>query len=87
MNFILSIIKFIKFKPIIKFKKFARHNCGMEVSLGSVHLVLWDRALPPKRVHSPQFSVRVCCGQGQTAGLIKMPLNYGGRPQPRRLCV
>jgi len=26
MNFILSIIKFIKFKPIIKFKKFERHN-------------------------------------------------------------
>jgi len=26
MNFILSTIKFIKFKPIIKFKKFERHN-------------------------------------------------------------
>jgi len=26
MNFILSIIKFIKFKPIRKFKTFQRHN-------------------------------------------------------------
>ena len=26
MNFILSIIKFIKVKPIIKFKKFECHN-------------------------------------------------------------
>ena len=26
MNFISFIIKFIKFKPIIKFKKFERHN-------------------------------------------------------------
>jgi len=28
MNFMLSIIKFIKFKPIIKFKKFESHNYG-----------------------------------------------------------
>jgi len=27
MNFILCIIKFIEFKPIITFKKFERHNC------------------------------------------------------------
>jgi len=26
MNFISFIINFIKFKPIIKFKKFERHN-------------------------------------------------------------
>ena len=28
MNFILCIIKFIKFKLIIKFNKFERHNYG-----------------------------------------------------------
>jgi len=28
MNFISFIIKFIKFKPIIEFKKFERHNYG-----------------------------------------------------------
>jgi len=32
MNFILSIIKFVKFKPIIKFKKFERHNYGQTVA-------------------------------------------------------
>ena len=30
MNFISFIIKFIKFKPIIKFKKFERHNYGID---------------------------------------------------------
>jgi len=34
MNFILSIIKFInKFKPIIKFKKFERHNYDPDILL------------------------------------------------------
>jgi len=28
MNLTLFIIKFIKFKPIIKFKKVELHNCG-----------------------------------------------------------
>jgi len=29
MNFILIKIKFIKFKPKIKFEKFERHNYGL----------------------------------------------------------
>jgi len=29
MNFILYVIKFIKFKPIIKSKKFERHNYAL----------------------------------------------------------
>jgi len=28
MNFMLSIIKFIKFKPVIRFKKFELYNSG-----------------------------------------------------------
>jgi len=39
----------------------------------------------PKRRHSPQFSADLYCDQ--TAGCIKMVTWYGGRPEPRRLCV
>ena len=47
---------------------------GVEVGLGSGHIVLdGDPALPPPKVHStPQFSAHICCGQ--MAGWIKMPL-------------
>ena len=46
---------------------------GVEVGLGPGHIVLdGDPALPPPKVHSPQFSTHVCCGQ--MAGWIKMPL-------------
>jgi len=33
MNFISFIIKFIKFKPIIKFKKFERHKRALHLRL------------------------------------------------------
>ena len=33
LNFMLFIIKFINFKPIIKFKKFELHNCDVTTSL------------------------------------------------------
>jgi len=37
------------------------------------HIVLdGDPASPPPKVHSPQFSAHICCGQ--MAGWIKMPL-------------
>ena len=42
MNFILSIIKFIKFKPIIKFKKFQRHhNYGLVTLVYCEQTVGW----------------------------------------------
>jgi len=46
---------------------------GMEVGLGTGHIVLdGDQAPSPPKGHSlPQFSVHVCCGQ--TAAWIKMP--------------
>ena len=34
MNFIVSIIKFIQFKPIVKFKKFERHNYEKHTAAG-----------------------------------------------------
>ena len=41
LNFVSFILKFIKFKPIIKFKKFELHNYSMNKSasilLGSEH--------------------------------------------------
>jgi len=41
LNFVSFILKFIKFKPIIKFKKFELHNHSMNKSasilLGSEH--------------------------------------------------
>jgi len=45
---------------------------GMEVGLGSGHIVLDGDPAPPNKGHSPHFSVHVYCGQ--TAGWIKMPL-------------
>ena len=62
---------------------------SMEVGLGPVHIVLDGNTAPlPKREQSPlEFSAHLYCGQ--TDGCIKMPLGnwYGGRTQPRRLCV
>jgi len=44
-----------------------------QVGLGPGHIVLdGDPAPPPPKVHSPQFSAHICCGQ--IAGWIKMPL-------------
>jgi len=46
---------------------------GVELGLGTGHIVLdGDPALPPPKVHSPQYSAHICCGQ--MAGWIKMPL-------------
>jgi len=48
---------------------------GMQVGLGSRHIVLdGDAAAPPRtpKGHSPQFSAYICCGQ--MAGWIRMPL-------------
>ena len=46
---------------------------GMEVGLGTGHIVLdGEPAPPPNRGQSPQFSAQVYCGQ--TAGWIKMAL-------------
>ena len=46
MSFISFIIKFIKFKPTIKFKKFERHNCGIKEGLFSVNpYVCWSLSL------------------------------------------
>jgi len=58
---------------------------GMEVGLGPGHSVLdGDTAPLPKKGQSPLFSAHLHCGQ--TAGHQDATL-YGGRPQPRRLCV
>jgi len=47
---------------------------GMEVGLGSGHIVLNGDPAPPlkKGAQHPQFSTHICCSQ--TAGWIKMPL-------------
>jgi len=46
---------------------------GMEIGLGSGHIVLDRDPAPPKGVQQPSsFSAHVYCGQ--TAGRIKMPL-------------
>jgi len=46
---------------------------GMEVGLGTGHIVLDGVQLPrPPQGHSPHFSAHVYCGE--TAGWIKMPL-------------
>jgi len=61
---------------------------GMEVGRAPVHIVLDGDSSPPQKGGRapPQFLAHLYCGQ--TAGCIKMPLYwYGGRPQPRRLCV
>jgi len=52
-----------------------RMKLGMEVGLGSGHIVLDGDELPPyppEKGHSPQFSAHVRCGP--MAGSIKMPL-------------
>jgi len=41
-------------------------------SLPKPHCARWGPALPPPKVHSPQFSAHICCGQ--MAGWINMPL-------------
>jgi len=62
---------------------------GMEEELGPGDFVLeGDPALPfPKKGAEPppQFSAHVHCGQ--TAGCINYATRYGGRLQPRRVCV
>ena len=46
---------------------------GMPVGLVPGHTVLgWDRAPPPLKAHSLQFSAHICCGQ--MAAWIKMSL-------------
>ena len=46
---------------------------GVELGLVTGHIVLdGDPGLPPPKVHSPQFSAHISCGQ--MAGWIKMPL-------------
>ena len=46
---------------------------GIQVGLSPGHIVLGgDRAPPPPKGHSPQFSAHICCGQ--MAAWIKMPL-------------
>jgi len=57
-------------------------SLGTEVGLGLGDFVLDGDSTPPqKKGTAPQFSAHVCCGQ--TAGWIKMSLNwYGGRPRP-----
>ena len=45
---------------------------GMEVNLGPGDVVLDGVAAPPYKVHSPQFSVHVYCGQ--KTGWMKTPL-------------
>jgi len=48
-------------------------KAGMEVGIGSGHIVLdGDPAPPPPKEHSPQFSADVY--YGQMAGWIQMPL-------------
>jgi len=42
MNFMLSIIKFTKFKPVIKFKKFERHNYGYIFKHSRIHWWRFD---------------------------------------------
>ena len=39
INFMSFIIKFIKFKPIIKFKKFELHNYGVDYAHDQLNLV------------------------------------------------
>jgi len=39
INFMSFIIKFIKFKPIIKFKKFELHNYGVDCAHDQLNLV------------------------------------------------
>ena len=70
---------------------------GMQVGLGPGHIVLdGDPAPLPSKGHSPHFSAK----RGQSPSPIFQPLLlwangwmhqdgtwYGGRPQPRRLCV
>jgi len=62
----------------------------MQVDLGPGHTVLdGDPASPPQKGGRapPQFSAHFYCDQ--TVGRIKIQdaTWYGGRPQPRRLCV
>jgi len=46
---------------------------GMQVGLGSGHILLGgDPAPPPLEGHAPQFSAHICCGQ--MAAWIKMSL-------------
>jgi len=59
---------------------------GMEVELGPVHIVLdGDTAPLPKREQSPQFSAHLYLWQN--CWMHQDATWYGGRPQPRRLCV
>jgi len=52
----------------------------------SPHCARWRPSSPlQKGGRAPLFSAHLYCVQ--TAGCIKMPTWYGGRPQPRRLCV
>jgi len=49
-----------------------RRRLGTEAGLGPGDIVLDGDPAPPKRVHSPQFSAHVYCGQ--TAVCIRIPL-------------
>ena len=82
--------------------QFSAHTCcgqmaawikmplGMEVGLSPGDIVLdWDPVLPPKKGAEPppKFSPHFYVAKRLDAS-VKMPLNwYGGRPQPRGLCV
>ena len=60
MNFILSLIKSVKFKPIINFKKFERHNYESNRLLDFGSLVRQDYTSIQECIHeiTPHRSLR-----------------------------
>ena len=57
---------------------------GMKLGLGLVHMCQMGTPTSPKKLHSPQFSSHVRCGE--MAGWIKMPLGMEAGIGPGALC-
>jgi len=63
MNFMLFLIKFIKFKQRIKFKKFELHNYGAQLVLDTcIHVEVWELAFAIELENSSP--VHVSCEPG-----------------------
>ena len=61
MNCISLIIKFIKFKPIIKLKKFKRHNYGTSATVGAASSVANDVTMRTRhRSSTSMYSLTFC---------------------------
>ena len=58
MNLISFIVKFIKFKPIIKFKKFERHNYAISITECKYSSISIKKITRTQRLQNTQFPLK-----------------------------